>query len=243
MLLTHCQDHILTENVWILWSRTSYSGGKWRCYRCGTDVRTTTNEQGKIELLSQWMLDGWVSQFRKYKYRYFSDIVFQFTAGPTSASSREREREKPTSTLATNRLTSKMILLIISIFFTVMITMMVVVPVENLALSLLLAKFFALLAIFLCQLLFPNKQQILTSPPPTTTTIIITTTNTPSSLWWSLNCYFSSKFLSGDLCSDFNKVVISQINKHTILQSSVWGAIRFRKFKTGKTWNWSFCLD
>ena len=64
-----------------------------------------------------------------------------------------------------------MILLIISIFLTVMMIMMVVMmmmmmmvekrlPVENLALSLLLAKFFALLAIFLCQLLFPNKQHL-----------------------------------------------------------------------------------
>ena len=29
------------------------------------DGQTTTNEQGKIVLLSQWMLDGWVSQFTK----------------------------------------------------------------------------------------------------------------------------------------------------------------------------------
>ena len=55
MLLTHCQDHILTENIWFVWSRTSYRGDKGRCHRCGTDGRT--NEQGKIELLSQWMLD------------------------------------------------------------------------------------------------------------------------------------------------------------------------------------------
>ena len=57
MLLTHCQDHILTENIWFVWSRTSYSGDKGRCYRCGTDVRTD-DEQGKIELLSLWMLDA-----------------------------------------------------------------------------------------------------------------------------------------------------------------------------------------
>ena len=57
MLLTHCQDRILTENIWFVWSRTSYSGDKWRCYRCGTDEQTT-NEQGKIVLLSQWMLDA-----------------------------------------------------------------------------------------------------------------------------------------------------------------------------------------
>ena len=62
MLLTHCQDHILAENIWFVWSRTADSGDKWRCYRCGTYGRQT-NEQGKIGLLSQWMLDGWVSQF------------------------------------------------------------------------------------------------------------------------------------------------------------------------------------
>ena len=29
--------HELSENVWFVWSKTSYSGDKWRCYRCGTD--------------------------------------------------------------------------------------------------------------------------------------------------------------------------------------------------------------
>ena len=61
MLPTHCQDHILTENIWFVWSRTSYGGDKWRCYRCGTYRQT--NKQGKIVLLSQWMLDGRVSQY------------------------------------------------------------------------------------------------------------------------------------------------------------------------------------
>ena len=31
MMLTCCQDHILTENIWFLWSKTSYEGDKWRC--------------------------------------------------------------------------------------------------------------------------------------------------------------------------------------------------------------------
>ena len=44
MLLTHCQDRILTENIWFVWSRTSYSGDKWRCYRCGTDDERRTRE-------------------------------------------------------------------------------------------------------------------------------------------------------------------------------------------------------
>ena len=37
MTMTHCQDHILSENIWFLWSKTSYSGDKWRCHRGGTD--------------------------------------------------------------------------------------------------------------------------------------------------------------------------------------------------------------
>ena len=54
ILLTCCQDHILTENIWFVRSKTSYSGEKSRCYRCGTNKRT----REYIELLSQWMLDG-----------------------------------------------------------------------------------------------------------------------------------------------------------------------------------------
>ena len=44
-MLTHCQDHILynIENIWFVWSKTSYSDGKW---------------EGKKGLLSQWMLDA-----------------------------------------------------------------------------------------------------------------------------------------------------------------------------------------
>ena len=39
MTLTCCQDHILTENIWFVWSETSYNGDKMRCYNAG---RTTT---------------------------------------------------------------------------------------------------------------------------------------------------------------------------------------------------------
>ena len=28
------------HHVWFVWSKTSYSGDKWRCHRCGTDGRT-----------------------------------------------------------------------------------------------------------------------------------------------------------------------------------------------------------
>ena len=34
-MLSWRQDHILTENIWFVWSKTSYSGDE-RCYRCGT---------------------------------------------------------------------------------------------------------------------------------------------------------------------------------------------------------------
>ena len=40
MTLTCSQDHILTENVWFVWSKTSYSGDERRCDGCGT---MTTN--------------------------------------------------------------------------------------------------------------------------------------------------------------------------------------------------------
>ena len=36
-MLTCCQDHMLTENIWFVWSETSYSGDERRCYRCGTN--------------------------------------------------------------------------------------------------------------------------------------------------------------------------------------------------------------
>ena len=54
MMLTRCQDHILAENIWFVWSKTSYCGDKWRCYRCGTNKQRTL----KIELLSQWMIEA-----------------------------------------------------------------------------------------------------------------------------------------------------------------------------------------
>ena len=28
MMMTRCRDHILTENIWFVWSTTSYSGDK-----------------------------------------------------------------------------------------------------------------------------------------------------------------------------------------------------------------------
>ena len=57
--LTCCQDHMLTENIWFVWSETSYSGDEWRCHGCGT----TNNRIVKIELLSQWKLEA---EFRNF---------------------------------------------------------------------------------------------------------------------------------------------------------------------------------
>ena len=69
MTLTCCQDHILTENIWFVWSETSYCGDERRCYRCGTNEQTL-----KIELLSQY--GGWRLSFAirisATKVRYFN---------------------------------------------------------------------------------------------------------------------------------------------------------------------------
>ena len=52
MTLTSCQDHILTEKIWFVWSKISYSGDKWRCHYAGR--RQTV----KIERLSQLEAGG-----------------------------------------------------------------------------------------------------------------------------------------------------------------------------------------
>ena len=54
MTLTCCQDHILTENIWFVWSETSYSGDERRCHGCGTNKQ----QYVKVELLSQWKLEA-----------------------------------------------------------------------------------------------------------------------------------------------------------------------------------------
>ena len=48
-------DQELSENVWFVWSETSYSGDERRCYRCGTNEQQRTV---KIELLSQRKLEA-----------------------------------------------------------------------------------------------------------------------------------------------------------------------------------------
>ena len=59
MTLTCCQDHILTENIWFVWSKTSYSGDERRCYRCGTTNERTNSEYRATQPMEA---GGWVSQ-------------------------------------------------------------------------------------------------------------------------------------------------------------------------------------
>ena len=51
MTLTCCQDHILTGNIWFVWSKTSWE-----------EVLPNNEQTVKIELLSQWKLEA---EFRK----------------------------------------------------------------------------------------------------------------------------------------------------------------------------------
>ena len=56
--LTCCQGHILTENIWFVWSETSYSGDERRCYRCGTNERTNIEDRENQPMEAGY----WVSQ-------------------------------------------------------------------------------------------------------------------------------------------------------------------------------------
>ena len=54
-----CQDHILTENIWCVCSKTSYCGDERRCYRCRTTERTITEDRATQPREA----GGWVSPF------------------------------------------------------------------------------------------------------------------------------------------------------------------------------------
>ena len=58
LTLTCCQDHILTENIWFVWSKTSYSGDERRCYQCGTNDQTNIEDRATQPM----EVGGWVSQ-------------------------------------------------------------------------------------------------------------------------------------------------------------------------------------
>ena len=57
MMLTCCQDHILTENILFVWSKRSYSGDERRCYRCGM-----TNERTEFRKYSFIHIGSWLSR-------------------------------------------------------------------------------------------------------------------------------------------------------------------------------------
>ena len=54
-------DTKLSENIWFVWSRASYSVGKWRCYHAGQ----TTTEDRATQLMDT---ERWVSQCKTCIY-------------------------------------------------------------------------------------------------------------------------------------------------------------------------------
>ena len=54
-------DNKLTENIWFVWSRTSYSGDKWRCFHAGQPKRE--DRAGRRVL-----------QFRQYMFSIYASI-------------------------------------------------------------------------------------------------------------------------------------------------------------------------
>ena len=54
MMMTRCQDHTLTENIW---GKTSYSGDKWRC----NDAGRQTNERMREDRATQPFVAGRLS--------------------------------------------------------------------------------------------------------------------------------------------------------------------------------------
>ena len=58
ILLTGCQDHMLTENIWFVWSKTSYimeiSGDV-------TDAGRTNEKQTREDSATQPLHAGWLS--------------------------------------------------------------------------------------------------------------------------------------------------------------------------------------
>ena len=55
--------HQLSENIWFVWSKTSFDGGKWRCYH-GYKQTTNDKRKVKIELVSHSTKDCWTADFR-----------------------------------------------------------------------------------------------------------------------------------------------------------------------------------
>ena len=64
LTLTCCQDHILTENLWFVWSKTSYSGDERRCHQAGQ-----TNDKRTREDRATQPLGCWKAEFRNFMVR------------------------------------------------------------------------------------------------------------------------------------------------------------------------------
>ena len=91
--LACCQDHILTENVWFVWSETSYSGDERRCHGCGTTERQTTISEDRATQPME--AGGWVSQWEES----FNSISFLCKAASDSSGMLvpvKDEEDKPT---------------------------------------------------------------------------------------------------------------------------------------------------
>ena len=60
--------HHLSENIWFVWSKTSYSGDKRRCHQAGrpNDRTTTTMEDRATQPLGCWK-----AEFRNKKKQFF----------------------------------------------------------------------------------------------------------------------------------------------------------------------------
>ena len=78
LLYTHldrCVDsgcHKLSENVWFVWSKASYSGDKWRCHRCGTG-RTSEYRTTQLLICEKLSL-AMFSENKKYSNKCFNAL-------------------------------------------------------------------------------------------------------------------------------------------------------------------------
>ena len=63
-MMTRCQDHIITENIRLVWSKTSYRWDKWRCYHIGTNEQRTR-----------------VSQYMEHSYTSFGTYLWRNAMG------------------------------------------------------------------------------------------------------------------------------------------------------------------
>ena len=55
-------DDKLSENIWFVWSKTSFDGDKWRCHQ---GDRKPSENRVKTELVSKSTKDCWTADFRK----------------------------------------------------------------------------------------------------------------------------------------------------------------------------------